>query len=322
MSTPTFPVTPVDDREERLAGALSAFRQGDIRGTDVARLSDLRRNELAQYRTIWTELDEEQRVSLVQWMNQLAEDRVELTFGRALRLALVDPSAAVRQTALGAMWEDEGRDLTTLLTGLLRDDPDQDVRAGAAALLGRCVDRLATDDLDDQDAQAVRAALLTCWQDAAEAPMVRRRALESVAGFGAEPPIRRAIGDAYDDGDATLAAGAVRAMGRTVNAGYFGTILAELASDDAELRYEAALAAGELGDDRAVSELISLLDDEDADVRLAAIGSLGRIGGKIAVEALEAVKEAEEPIADDEIVTDAVTEAMLAVDPLQAPPPS
>lgn len=317
MSTPTFPVTPVDDREERLSDALSALGRREIRGPDVARLSDLRRDEMARFRSVWSDLDEDQRLALVRWMSDLSEDRVELTFGRPLRHALADPSASVRQVALSAMWEDEGSDLPSLLTSLLQDEPDQDVRAEAAALLGRCVDRLATDD--QSGARSVREALLACWRDRAQAPLVRRRALESIAGFGADPVVEAAIGEAYDDGDATLTAGAVRAMGRTASTGYFGTILAELASDDAELRYEAALAAGELGDERAVPELITLLDDEDADVKLAAVGALGRIGGKAALRALEGASEGGDPVADDEIVSDAIAEAMLTVDPLQDP---
>lgn len=319
MSTPTFPVTPVDDRDERLTDALDAFRQGDIRGTDVARLSDLRRSELEAFHSVWRDLDEGQRVGIVRWMNELSEDRVELTFGRVLRHTLLDSAAPVRQTALGAMWEDEGSDVVSLLSGLLHNDPDQDVRAEAGALLGRCVDRLAIADPGTNEAREVRETLLRCWHDASEAPMVRRRALESVAGFGTDPAIRSAIGDAYDDGDATLTAGAVRAMGRTAHAGYYGTILAELASDDAELRYEAAFAAGELGGERAVPELIELLEDDDADVKLAAIGALGNIGGKRAVQALEAAAESDDPVADEEIVSDAIAEAMLTVDPLLAP---
>ncbi|MGI8642527.1 MAG: HEAT repeat domain-containing protein [Thermomicrobiales bacterium] len=326
MSTPTFPVTHVDDRDERLTAALDAFRQGEIRGTDVARLSDLRRDELKRVRGVWRDLPEEHRIALVRWMNQLSEDRVELTFGRMLRHALQDESAAVRQLALGAMWEDEDRDLVSLLTTLLRDDPDQGVRAEAAALLGRCVDRIATEESDPTTTGAVRESLLACWHDPVEAPIVRRRALEAVSGLGADPVIQQAIAGAYDDGDATLTAGAVRAMGRTVSASYFGTILAELASDDAELRYEAALAAGELSDERAVPELISLLDDDDVDVKLAAAGALGRIGGKAAVQALEAHAEAaaevEDPVLDQDVLSDTIAEAMLSVDPLQAPPVS
>ena len=319
MSTPTFPVTPVDDRDERFAQAVEAFQRGEIRSSDVARLSDLRRDEMDRLRLIWPQLDEGQRVALIDWITELSEDRVELTFGRVLRHALADPAPRVRQIALSALWEDEGPDLKAVLVCLLHDDPDQDVRSGAAALLGRCVDRLATDE-SSAGGQTVREALFTSWHDQTEGPLVRRRALESVSGFGADREVRQAIGEAYDDGDATLTAGAVRAMGRTANLSYFGTILAELASDDAELRYEAAMAAGELGDERAVPELISLIDDEDEDVKLAALNALGQIGGREAVRTLEALTTGDGDFAMDEaIVADALTEAMLTTDPLQAP---
>ncbi|HEV2109188.1 MAG TPA: HEAT repeat domain-containing protein [Thermomicrobiales bacterium] len=319
MSIPTFPVTPVDDRDERLTAALEAFRNETIRAADVACLSDLRRTEVPVVESVWEDLSEAQRVSIVRWISELAEDRVELTFGRFLRLALADPSPAVRQLALGALWEDEAADLPARLMTILRDDPSPDVKAGAAALLGRCVDRVAGRGGDSPERQLLRSALLACWHDLDEAPVVRRRALEAVSAFGADDDIRRAIGDAFDDGDALIAVGAVRAMGRTMSADYFGTILAELASDDAELRYEAAVAAGELGDDRAVPELGNLIDDHDHEVRTAAIMALGRIGGATAARALADIMERGEGAVDSDLVAEALEEAMLEVDPLQNP---
>ena len=58
-------------------------------------------------------------------------------------------------------------------------------------------------------------------------------------------------------------------------------------SDDAEIRYEAAGACGELGEKESVPYLIGLIDDPDTDVQLAAIQALGEIGGTEAKESLE-----------------------------------
>ena len=57
--------------------------------------------------------------------------------------------------------------------------------------------------------------------------------------------------------------------------------------DDAEIRYEAAGACGELGGEDAVPRLIELVIDSDIEVQLAAIQALGKIGGSKAKECLE-----------------------------------
>lgn len=315
MSTPTFPVTPVDDRKERLTAALEAFLNNDVHATGVAALSDLRREEMPSIESAWSRIPETGRIAIVRWASELSEDRVELSFGRLLRLALTDASPAVRQFALRSLWEDEGSDLPSMLVSILRHDPSADVKAEAAALLGRYVDRFATQGDGQADANTVRSALLSSWRDGSQAPIVRRRSLESVSGFGADDDVRRAIGDAFDNDDGFIAVGAIRAMGRTMCSDYLGSILSEMGSDDAEFRYEAAIAAGELGDGRAVSELSNLLHDEDAEVRNAAMTALGRIGGQAAIRALSSKLDDEQTASDAESLTEALEHAMLDVDP-------
>lgn len=318
-STPTFPVSPVDDREERLTAALDAFQRNDINAADVATLSDLRREEMPAIESTWRAVPEAGRAAIVRWAAELSEDRVELTFGRFLRFALTDDSPAVRQLALASLWEDEGSDLPSRLVFILRHDPSADVKAEAAALLGRCVDRIATRGDTRPEDEEVRSALIASWHDVSQAPIVRRRSLEAVSGFGADDDIRRAIGEAFDDDDGYIVVGAVRAMGRTMCDEYLGTILAELGSDDAELRYEAAIAAGELGESRVVPELANLMDDEDPEVGRAAILALGRIGGQAAIRALSSQLESHSTHPDSEMLFEAFEEAMLEVDALEHP---
>ena len=64
-------------------------------------------------------------------------------------------------------------------------------------------------------------------------------------------------------------------------------MLKELASADAEVRYEAAGACAELEEETAVPCLIKLVNDPGADVQMAAIQALGKIGGTEAKEFLE-----------------------------------
>jgi len=265
-------------------------------------------------------MPEDRREAVLRWVHQLTEDRVELTFGRLLRLAITDRSASVRQLALGALWEDGGTDLVAPLVAMVRDDESQDVRAEAAALLGRFIDRLVMEPDLAVDPEEIREALIKPVRDLAEAPLVRRRALEAVSGFGADEEIADLIDEFYNEGDSALVAGAIRSMGRTLDSRYLATVLAETTSEDAEYRYEAAQAAGEIGDERAIPEVIALLEDEDPEVCTAAVTALGRIGGANVANALRLALGRAESDEEREALSTALEEAMLTVDPLEASP--
>ena len=81
------------------------------------------------------------------------------------------------------------------------------------------------------------------------------------------------------------------------------------------MRFEAATAAGEMGDEEAVPQLAELTADEDAEVQEAAIGALGQIGGEAAKSLLQSLAAE----TDDERVLDAVTEALATADFLDDP---
>ena len=320
MSTPTFPVAALDDRPELFRRALVDLGTGDVTATAVEALADLDRSERRAFAAVWAKMPDDHREAVMRWVHQLAEDRVDLTFGRVLRLALSDPSASVRQMSLGSLWEDTGVDLVDPLLTMVRDDESQDVRAEAAALLGRYIDRHVMDPDLPIDVLAIRETLGALVTDVTEPPLVRRRSLEAMSGFGADEEIADLIDEFYNDGDSALVAGAIRSMGRTLSSRYLPTVLVEIASDDAEYRYEAALAAGEIGDERAIPEVISLLEDEDAEVRAAAVTAPGRIGGPNVAHALElALSRAESEEERDALAT-ALEEAMLTVDPLEIGP--
>jgi HEAT repeat protein len=75
-------------------------------------------------------------------------------------------------------------------------------------------------------------------------------------------------------------------MGRSCDRRWTEIILSELESDSAPMRYEAALACGELWLRTALPHLARLLDDPDREVRDATIWALGQIGGAEARELL------------------------------------
>lgn len=324
MPTPT---SPAQLRSQRLgvpdppplAETLAALGEGPVDPVLVARLSDLGRDDGRTLGRAWGGFDTATREAIVRRMEELSEERMELTFGRALRVALTDESPVVRQLAVAALWEDHGDDLLGLFRALVATDPSQDVRAEAARGLDRFAERAADGALDDAAARELRAQLIETAGDERNPLGVRRRALESVAVLGADTDIRGLIRAAYEDEDEGLRASALFAMGRSLDGRWLDVVLDELAGSEPELRFEAARASGLLGDDRAVPDLTRLVLDEDAEVRHAAIAALGQIGGREAIAALRAMAVDPEE-ADAEAIEAALEEATALDEPTRVGP--
>jgi HEAT repeat protein len=298
-----------------LAEAIAAWRRGSVTEANVTALADLDRAEASRFSQQWPTLSAETREVVARQMLELAELRVDLHFGRVLRMLLDDPSATIRQLAASALWEDEGADLPIRLLALAAEDPSQDVVAQAVQSLAATCDRAATGDVDESLARRLRDELLAIADDPGRAPTVRRRALEVAAVFADDARVAPLIEDFYDADEPGFRASAVYAMGRTADGRWRSRIVDEFVSDDAELRFEAARAAGELGDSEALPGLIELAGDEDPEVRQAAIGAMGRIGGRASLRALQRLAE-NAAESDADAIEDALLEAETTVDPL------
>jgi HEAT repeat protein len=298
------------------ADAIAAIGRGEFTLRDLVPLSDLGRADAAALASVWPTFRPESRERAVRFLTDLAESHVEYVFGRALRVALNDPSPVVRQLAVAGLWEDEGSDLQVRLLEMLREDPSQDVRAEAAHGLARFAQRAAEDDRDPDAAQRLRSALTQAAGSENPSYVVRRRSLGSLAALGRSEATNRLIREAYAADDAGLHAGALYAMGRTCDAGWLDTVLHEFDSPDAEMRFEAARASGELADDRAVPGLSILAGEADTEVRQAAIAALGQIGGTAATNVLRRLAQ-RAPDADVEAIEDALDEALLGADAMR-----
>jgi HEAT repeat protein len=305
---------PVDERP--FSDVLHELSSGPIRATNVARLSDLGRADIKEFSRAWMGLDDETRIALVRQMDELAEERIELNFSRALRSVLDDDSAIVRQLAVNALWEDSTTELLDRLLTMLDTDPLPDVRAAAATALGRFADLAATDELDGERAETLRARLLDAATDPGTAPVIQRRALEAVGAFGNDEEVREALEGAYASEDQSLQASALFAMGRSHDTYWLDLLLGELAGAEAELRFEAARACGQLGHEDAIPELVPLGADEDTEVRHAAITALGQIGGRHAVRVLQRMAETADDEADAALIAEALEEAEATGDAL------
>ncbi len=285
------------DQVIRLAGERRYWHLGPL-------LTDLSTPDLAQFQDAWARLTPVQRQDLVQTLVELAEERPEYDFRAIFRWLLGDEDAEVRTLAIEGLWEDESPALIGPLLHILQHDTDYRVRAAAAIALGRFVLLSELGEINMNEVVPVLEALIQKVQDTGEDLDVRRRALEAIA-YVDEPHIRDLIEAAYYHHDTRMQASALFAMGRSANTQWGPLVLAELESPEPELRYEAALAAGELELLDAIPTLRLLVEDEDMDVRLAAIEALGRIGGPEAERILLQLADA-----GDESVSLAAEEAL------------
>lgn len=271
-------------------------------------LSDPRSEDLAVWRSVWAEMAPARRTFLARRMVEAAEADFQISFKRLFAELLDDPDPEVRRLAIEGLWEAVDVRLMRRYIALLRTDAAADVRAGAAAALGRYVELGQLDRIGAREARSALAALADAAEDESEEPEVRRRATES-AGYADYADVGTLIEQAIDSHLALMRAGALRAMGNSADERWAPEVIEHLTSPIAELRFESARAAGELTLAGAVPGLVDLMSDPDREVRLEAIWALGEIGGTVA----RTVLEAELADADDPDVEEAIEDALASM---------
>jgi HEAT repeat protein len=278
----------VSDSLTALLEGLSAGERP--RAVELALLSGLDRPAVERVREAWPAFPEATRDDLLQRATELAEDNVDLDFAAVARVALDDPSPAVRRRAIATLWEARDRATAGALVRLLSGDTDESVRAAAASALGPFVLLRELGQCDAESGDAAVEALRARAGDPAESVDVRARAVESLGPRTLEW-VDTLIADAYYDDDPRLRLAGVRAMGASAQERWLEYLEEQAQSDDPEVRYEAAAAVGAIGSEDGVAIVADLLEDEDAEVVAAALGALGEIGGDEAIEHLEGFLE-------------------------------
>ena len=256
--------------------------------SSLAELTDLRPAGLSYLKEVWPQIALKRRRQIVARLVELAEDDVQLSFDAIFKMLLTDPDEEVRTLAIGGLWENEEPSLIEPLIGLLHEDSTAKVQAAAATALGRFALLAEHGRLRPEAADRVRQALLAALADDDLPAEVKRRVLEAASPLSL-PQVKEAIRAAYEAENPWLRVGAVYAMGKNCDPAWLPTLLKEVSSNSAEMRYEAATACGELEEEAAVPCLIELTDDADAEVQLAAIQALGKIGGGRARKCLESL---------------------------------
>ncbi|MBI4234304.1 MAG: HEAT repeat domain-containing protein [Chloroflexi bacterium] len=269
---------------ERLLADL-ADEAKPVRHTALTNLSGLTPQETGTVKAAWAQIPVPRRRQVVTKLVELAEQNVELDFATIFKLCLQDTDGEVREHAIEGLWESEERALISMFITLLRCDPSERVRAKAAQALGKFTDLAEDGKLLPRDSERLRESLLEAFRDPEHPLVVRRRALEALAPLTL-PDIKELIQQAYDSPLPLLSQSAIYAMGRNADPRWRPTILKALGSEDSAMRYEAACACAEMGEEAAVPHLLPLLRDEDTQAREAAIRALGSIGGSVAKKAL------------------------------------
>ena len=247
--------------------------------------SDASASEVVEFDRFLSTLENEERREVLAAMVEQAEENLELDFTSIFRNCLKDEDDRLAQLGIEGLWEQEERWLIADLVELLRSERGPRVRAAAALALGKFPVLALDGKIQAQDGALIYRVLMDFLEDEIEDLEVRRRCLEAAAPFNTEE-VRDYIRWAYDDEDQDLRSSAIYAMGRTGETAWLSTLLLDLESSDAAVRYETANACGELGEQDAIPQLIELLQDDDPEVRLACIAALGKIGGAHARRAL------------------------------------
>jgi HEAT repeat protein len=279
----------------------------------LANLSMLSTENLMLFLGRFTNMEKARRMEIIEKLVELAEEKIDVNFNDIFIACLQDPDAAVRASAIEGLWEDEDRTIIDPLIAILHRDSQEAVRAAAATALGRFAMLTELGEMRQQDGDKVQKALWTVIENGKEGLEVRRRAIESLAPFSL-PEVTNIIREAYNSNNYEMQVSAIYAMGMNCDLQWLDTLIGELGNTDAEMRYEAARACGEIGEDKAVPYLVKLIHDTDLQVKLAAIAALGRIGSSEAEEALKArLNDPDEYIRD--ITEDALDELYLNRDP-------
>ena len=281
---------------------------------ELAGLSAIRGGEHERFLEVWRRLSIQRRRGVIDKLADITEDAVELDFSRVFLAGLFDDDVQVRAESIKALWEYEGADLPPVLLRLL-GDPEALVRSEAALGIGRFLLRAEVDDSSASQTDEMETALRGTVNDPAELAEVRGRALEAL-GVRSHEWVRELIDEAYASGERRMQISAVHAMGRSALAEWLPTIIEEMHSDDSEMRFEAAIAAGSIGDEDAIGDLAELADDDDVEVQEAAIGALGDIGGPSARGVLHDIASDTQDERILEAVSDALAQADFVDDPL------
>lgn len=239
-----------------------------------------------EFSSIMKAIPQDRRREIVRKMTELCENELDLDFISAFLACLLDADDQVRVQAIHGLENSDDRTIIRPLLDRLLTDDSVNVRATAAASLGKFGALAQEGKIMNRDAERIRIALLSVINRSNETIEPQRRAIESVATFDCAE-VEETIQKAYDDGNSQLKQSAIYAMGQSSNEKWLSIVIRDTQDPDPAIRYEAVGACGNLGNDDTSPHIVALLNDEDSLVQIASAQALGVIGGSLAKRALE-----------------------------------
>lgn len=281
---------------------------------ELAQLSQIDGDDLKQFMTSWSNADTSRRMEIITNLLHLSETDLKLDFCNIFILCLNDPNETIRIHAARGLEIEEEENVVTPLLKTIKQDSSAEVRAAATTTLGKFALLAELGKITDANTEQIYSGLLQILDNEHEVAEVKRRALESIATFNL-PRVKELISDAYHSSDPKLKASALHAMGRACDPFWFDILLSELGNKVPLLRYEAARALGDLGDEEAVPKLGMLTTDKDIEVQEAAIQAIGEIGGSHAKKILAKLVKSQD-LRISEAAKSALEELALFEDPI------
>ena len=292
-----------------------------INYASLAELSRLTGPEASEFGQLWLEWSSERVLDIVERMVSLCEDQPDVEFEVIYKQGLKHPNPTVRIASLKGLEETEDRALVIQLGKILKSDPVAEVRAAAAIPLAHLSIMAEAGKLSARYRDALEDALYGVMENEREIQEVKLKAMEAVSVFAAER-LTSHIELAWSSGDLNARQSSLFTMGRTSDPKWIEYVIPDLEHDSASVRYEAAIAMGELGDEHHLRVMDAPLDDEDLTVQLAAISAVERIGGDAAKaklelklaspepQVVELVQQALQTMKDEEDLDEVVTQEM------------
>ena len=260
--------------------------------------SDIRPLELQTLLDIWERVNLDRKLSLLEGLEALAGTDTLVSFDDFASAILNDHDASVRKYAIRLLLECDDVKLVPTYLNLLKNDPDANVRAEAANVLGLFMDLGELEEIPEDVHGEIRSVLLESASGEKET-RVRRRALESL-GWSSHPDVVTLVESAFAMSEIEWKTSALTAMGRSANDYWEDRILRSLLDENDHVRKAAVQGAGLVPLKSARVPLLRMLEDEENnEIMSAAIWSLSQIGGEDVGTYLEAMlAEAE----DDELI--------------------
>lgn len=253
-------------------------------------LSDLPPAALTEFQQTWAGLSGARRKRVIHLLNQEFQKDDLLAYDELAAILMNDPDAEVRAGAAQLVGETQNIHLAPRLLDVLNLDTEDAPRIAAARSLGQFVEMGELEELPGGLYRQITESLLRANATTNNASL--QQAIIEALGFASRPDVEALLENAYKHHDPAWIASALVGMGRSANNRWQGEVIEGLSNLSPAVRLAAVNAASELRLSSARNLLITMLEEEDNETVLrAVIWALSSIGGEDVRTYLEALAD-------------------------------